>query len=1023
MKSNYFLSIIFFCFTNFLLAQEATISGTVKDTGKIPLPGVGVVVEGTNNGVLTDFDGQFTITAREGSVLVISYLGMASQKIVIGNQKTIEVILVEDLTQLGEVVIVGYGSQKKGDITGAVSTVELKDIEARPLTSSSQILQGKVAGVSVTQSSGSPGDDDATIRIRGISSIDNNNDPLVIIDDIPGQLSDVNPADIESISVLKDAASASIYGSRASAGVIVIKTKRAKVGRLSFDFNTITAVQFATKLPKTLDSWVHAELTNEALRNVGQPDQYSREDIELYKFGIDPTRPNTDWYGTFLGTGLTQSSFLNVRQGAENFTFTGSVGYYNQEGILKGTASDKVTYRTRFDSYFLNRKLKFGVALSGYNQGVTELINSTSSIMGILAATNPTTFIKSLPDEEGNTFYSGQGRYLGAKDFGGGIDRTRNSLINQYYIQLEPIQDLKAKLTYGNDVNNLEYERFIPEMFFAGNILGESPSLTLSSLEKSFTSTTNSTLTTTLDYSKRLKKHNFSALLGYERLERIFKFDYAKVDDLSSNQPIFDFGDPNSNFLRSNANESSTVSYFGRLNYSFASKYLLELNIRRDGSSRFAPKNQWGNFPSLSAGWVISKEKFMKSLDYLDLKFRGSWGRLGNQSIGSYYAASDQMSGSEFYNFGGTAVSGRGTTVLANPDTRWETTEQINLGFDLKLFNRFSATFEYFDKKTYDILARVTIPTSLGVSERPYQNIGDMTNKGFELTLGYSSKQNENGFNYSINTNFTYLKNEVTDLGGLDFVDQSDVLRSQVGHPFASFYGYKVDGIYQVDDFTWQNNSDPAIEHYERDYQLKAEIPNPSSIIPRVWPGDEKFRDVDDNGVINSDDKTIIGSSVPKFYYGGTINLSYKNWGLNIIGQGVGGAEAYQNGYLQKFLFSGSNSSIQQFQADNRWTFDNPSSTNRRLTKSLERNALQSSYYVTNASYFRVKNIELSFSLPEALIKQYNISRLRLFMSVENILTFTNYIDGFDPERPYDVTNQPFHPQIQSLSFGLNLNF
>ncbi|ALJ04499.1 hypothetical protein APS56_04805 [Pseudalgibacter alginicilyticus] len=1008
----------------FSYGQHNRVSGLVVDGSGIPIPGAIVIVKGTTIGTLTDFNGEFTIAPLEDNEIIrVSYLGYVPQEINIKGLTELKMVMQEEISELNEVVLIGYGSQKKIEVTGAVSTVELKDVESRPLTSSSQILQGKVAGVSVTQSSGSPGDDNATIRIRGISSIDNNNDPLVIIDDIPGQLSDVNPADIESISVLKDAASASIYGSRASAGVIVIKTKRASVGKLSLDFNTITAVQYATKLPETLDSWVHAELTNEALRNVGQQDQYSREDIELFKYGIDPIRPNTDWYGIFLGDGLTQNSFLNVKQGTEDFTFTGSVGYYNQKGILKGTESDKVTYRTRFDSYFLNRKVKIGVALSGYDQVVDELISSTASLMNVLSATNATTFVESLPDEEGVTYYSGQGRYLGAKDFGGGIDRTTKSLITQYYMQIEPIKNLQAKLTYGNNKYNLEYQRFVPEMFFAGNILGESPSLTDSSLEKRFTSTTNSTLTTTLNYSKRLKKHNFSALLGYERLERIYQTDYAKVDDLSSNQPIFDLGDPNSYFLTSNANESSTVSYFGRLNYSFASKYLLELNMRRDGSSRFALENQWGNFPSISAGWVISKEKFMKSLDYLFLKLRGSWGRLGNQSIGSYYAASDQMSGSEFYNFGGSVVSGRGTIVLANPDTKWETTEQINLGFDLELFNRVSATFEYFDKKTYDILARVTIPTSLGVSERPYQNIGDMTNKGFELSLGYTSKPNKNGFSYSINTNFTYLKNEVTDLGGLDFVDQSDVLRSQVGHPFASFYGYKVDDIYQVDDFTWQNDSDPSIEHYNRDYQLKDENADPSGIMPRVWPGDEKFRDIDGNGIINSDDKTIIGRSVPKFYYGGTINLSYKNWGLNIIGQGIGGAEAYQNGYLQKFLNNGSNSSIQQFQADNRWTFDNPSTKYRRLTKSLERNGLESSYYVTNASYFRIKNIELSYNLPKEVIERLNISRLRLFFSAENILTFTNYISGFDPERPYNVTNQPFHPQIQSLSCGLNLNF
>lgn len=1006
-----------------MLAQEILISGIVKDSKSTPLPGVNILEEGTYNGTLTNFDGEYSLKVKEGSTLVFSYLGMETQKFEVGKQKIINIILEEDVANLDEIVVVGYGSQKKGNITGAISTVELKDVKGRSLTSSSQVLQGKVAGVSVTQNSGSPGDDDATIRIRGISSIDNNNDPLVIIDDIEGSLSDVNPSDIESISVLKDAASASIYGSRASAGVIIVKTKRAKNGSLSLEYNGFTSIQNATKLPKTLDSWTHAELTNEALRNVGQNEQYTREDIELYKYGLDPTKPNTDWYSAFLGTGFINNNFLSVKQGSENFTFSGSLGYYNQDGILKGTASDKITYRSRFDTYFLNRKLKVGVSLSGYDQNVQELISSTTTIMNTLAATNSTTFVESLPDEEGVSYYSGQGKYLGAKDFGGGIDRSNSSLISQYYIQLEPIKNLEGKVSYSNNIFKNNYQRLVPELFVSGNILGESPSLSDSSLEKSFSETTNSSFIATLNYSKWINKHYFSTLFGYERLERIYNYDYAKVTDLSTNQPIFDFGDPNSHYVTSNANESSTISYFGRLNYSYKYKYLLELNIRRDGSSRFSPENQWGNFPSLSAGWKISEEKFMKSLDYLDLKFRGSWGKLGNQNIRSYYAASDQMSGSEYYDFGGTVVPGRGITVLANPDIRWETTEQINIGFDLKLYNRLTATVDFFDKKTYDILARVTVPSSLGISENPYQNIGDMTNKGFELSLGYTSKQIENGLNFSINTNFSYLKNEVTDLGGLDFVDHSSVLRSQVGESFSSFYGYKVDGIYQVSDFTWQNDSDPMVDHYDRDYQLKTENPDPSGIMPRVWPGDEKFKDIDGNSIIDADDKTIIGSSIPKFYYGASINLSYKNWGLNIIGQGVGEAQAYQSGYLLKFLKNGSNSSITQSAAENRWTFDNPSTTNRRVTKSLERDKLESDYYVHDASYFRIKNVEISYKIPASLTSKLGADSFRVFISAENILTFTNYVDGFDPERPYNNTNQPFHPQISSLSLGLNLNF
>lgn len=1020
-----FLSLLLFgiIFSNSLLGQKITVKGVVTDINKTPLPAVSVFEQDKSNGIVSDFDGNYSITVDSGSILVFTYLGMATKKVKVSSSSTLNIILEEDVANLDEIVIIGYGSQKKGDITGSIATVELKDVGSRPATSTSQILQGKISGVSVTQSSGSPGDDEATIRIRGISSIDNNNDPLVIIDDIQGTLNDVNPADIESISVLKDAASAAIYGTRASAGVIVIKTKRAKNGSLSLNFNTITSFQRATRLPNTLNSWEHATLTNEALTNVGQPLQYTQEDIELYKFGIDPIRPNTDWYGAFLGTGVIQNNFLSIKQGSKNFKFTGSVGNYDQEGVLIGTASDKITYRSRFDTFFLDNKLKMGVSLTGYDQNVDDLTSSTRSVIGTLAATNATTFVESLPDEQGLTYFSGQGRYIGLKRLGGGITRRRKSLITQYYLQYEPLKNLKLKVTYSNNnlINN--YQRYTPGIFTAGNILANSVSEQLSSLEKSFSTTDRNTVFTTLRYSKRHKGHYASALLGYERLERIYSYDYAKIQDLTTNQPIFGFGDPNTQFISSSANESSTVSYFARVNYNYKYKYLLEFNFRRDGSSRFAPEHQWGNFPSLSGAWKVSKEKFMKKFDFMDLKFRGSWGRLGNQNIRSYYAASDQMSGSEFYSFGGSIVPGRGITVLADPDTKWETTEQTNIGFDLKLFNQFTATIDYFNKKTFDILARVTVPTSLGIEEQPYQNIGEMTNKGIDVDLGYRGSHKSDGVNYSINLNFSYLENEVTSLGGLDFVEHSETLRSQVGQPFSSFFGYKVDAIYQISDFTWQNNSDPSIDHYDRNYQLAAGTPDPSGILPRVRPGDLKFKDVDGNGIIDPEDKTIIGSSVPNFYYGGTLNLSYKNWGLNIIGQGVGGAQAYQSGRLLKFLFSGSNSSLIRSEVENRWTFENQSTTHRSVTKSLERDQLESDYYVHNASYFRVRNIELSYTIDADILKKLKIAKLRLFINAENVFLITKYVDGFDPERPYDVTTEPFHPQISSFSTGFNLNF
>lgn len=1028
MGKRIYLLLISLCIFVGVFAQNK-INGTVTDENKEPLIGVTVLIKNTTTGTITDDEGKYSLQiSGNNPTLVFSFIGLKTQEVAVGNRSIINIQMEPDLTQLSEVVAVGYGSQRRANLTGAVSTVSVGDVEGRAITSASQLLQGKVAGMNIVQNSGRPGDDGSTIRIRGISSIDNNNDPLVIIDGIEGSFDDVHPSDIESISVLKDAASASIYGSRASAGVIIIETKKGKAGKVKLDYTGNISAQKPTRLPEIVNSWEHAVLRNEARTNVGVTPYYSDDLIERFKYGIDPSYSNTDWVDLFFSTAFMQNHYISARGGGDNYRFSSSTGYTDQGGVLVGTSANKLSYRNQVDVDFLDKKLTVGFTYAGYNQDVYELPSGTNSVLSSVVSKPPTIWAESIPDEFGVVRYSAHGRELGAHYLGGGREYKRNSVDSRYYVQIKPTKNLVGRLSYSRNLYKQNYVMFLPEVV-AGDTEGNPTSRYESELEKRLTETKSNTLQFTVNYTKNFKKHKFSALGGYERFEYIFNTDYGKVKDLSTNQKIFDFGDPISHYLTSAANERSTVSYFGRLNYSFADKYLLEFNYRRDGSSKFAKHNRWADFPSLSGGWIVSEESFMQSLDFIDqFKIRASWGRLGNQNIGSYYAASDQMSGSEYYAFGHQIVPGRGTVVLANPDTRWETTEQTNLGFDLHLFNSFKMNFDYFYKTTYDILARVTIPPSLGVSSIPYQNIGSMLNEGIEITLGYDSRYKKDGINFSLNGNVGFLKNEVTNLGVLEFVDHSNILRSQVGEPFSSIYGYENDGIYQIADFNWQDDNNPDIPHVERTYVLKEELPDPSGIMFNPQPGDLKFRDVvslegEEKAMITPEDKTIIGKTVPSVTYGVNFNISYKNVSLNVIGQGVAGVESFQRGPTAQPFYNAGEFSVLREHAERRWTFENQSSKYMRLVEDKGRDALISSYYVFDASFFRLKNVEFSYSLPTSFLNKIKVERCRLFLSGENLLLITNYLSGFDPEKPSTTTSTGFHPQMVSYTLGVNLSF
>ena len=1007
-------------------AQLRTITGKVVDEQNKPLPGVVVKAGKANAGAATNLQGNYTLSVADTTkTLTFSFLSYVQQTVSINGKSVINVTLKESITELEEVVAIGYGTQTKANLTGAVSSVSVKEVEGRALTSADQILQGKLSGVTIVQNSGRPGDDNSEIRIRGVSSIDNNNDPLVIINGVQGNINDVNPNDIESISVLKDAASAAIYGSRASAGVIIIETKKGFTGKgLQVEYNVTGSMVDATRLPETVDSYTYASLLNEARVNVALAPIYNQTQLDLFKSGTDPNYPNTNWYDVYYKKAYMQNHYVSLRGGEKNYKFSNSVGYKDQQGILLGTSSKRLSFNSSLSGSFVKNKVKVNLGLVGYNEKGKELISPTSTVLAEISGSLPTAFVQSIDTLTGNAnLYSYPGRFLGAMDLGGGIENKQNSLNSRASVEVEPIKGLIGKVLLSNNKLKTDYVNFTPRFYTSGTYEETSINLRESSLEKRNSESNLNTFLASLEYTLKKGKQEAKFLAAHERLEMIYNYDMGSVKNLSSNQPIFNYGDPTSPFLSSAANETATASLFGRFNYSYAGKYLLELNMRRDGSSRFADGRKWGNFPSVSAGWRISEEGFFKGIKKdVYLKLRGSWGKLGNQNIFTQYAFADQMSGSEYYAFGNAIVPGRGTIILANKDTRWETTEQFDAGFDMILWNRLSITADYFNKKTYDILARVTIPPSLGVTVLPYQNIGDMVNKGIEMSIGYNSPVNSKKINYGFTVNASYITNKLTSLGGLPYVDHSATNRSVVGEPFSSFYGYKVDGIYQVSDFTWQNGSDPSVPHASRTYTLKPGMPNVSGVMSNPAPGDIKISDVKSDGVINADDKTLIGNPIPKLQYSLSANVSYKNFGLNVIAQGTGRTDAYMNGNLIGPFFNTTGPLLTSTVTD-RWTIDNPSDKYQRIYVDKGRDALITSYNIYNAAYFRLKSLQLSYTFNSAFTRKFDVSRCRVFVSGENLFLISDFPKGFDPERRSTNVTAAFHPQVATYSIGLNLNF
>jgi TonB-linked SusC/RagA family outer membrane protein len=989
--------------------RDIIINGKVSDVNGAPLPGVSVSIKGTTKGVITKTDGTFSLSvANANQTLVFSYIGYETKEIQ-SNATNFNIILIEKQSALNEVVVVGYGLQKKVNLTGAISTVNMKKQENAPLTNASQLLQG-VEGVYVNQAGGQPGRDVATIRIRGVGTLNNSN-PLVLVNGIEFALENVNPSDIESISVLKDAASASIYGSRAANGVILITTKGGKKDKFTIDYNYYTGKQYVNYLPDFVKDPVQfMEFRNQAQRNEGKTTvDYSDALIAEYKAGrlTDPNvYPNNDWLKIMFKPGTIQNHDLRFSAGTDKITYALSLNYLLQQGVLRGTDSKRyaLTYNTTAQ---VSNKLKLGAYLNVSYKDINEPVAGVANLMEMTfkaQAFHPTY----LPDGRyANTFVRTPGHNVFRNPLVLADEGKNNSIIQQALLNIFAEYKLPFNITYkingavnkGDNVNS----QFVPEIYLYQVKTGESQLVPFDGQGNRGTRQTNpaslnTTLFNTLSWEGTLnEKNNIKALAGYSRESFSNRSFFARNEGyLSNTLSELNAGSTNP-AVGGTSSESRLNSFFGRLNYVYDEKYLAEANFRYDGSSRFAPGRQWGFFPSVSLGWRINREAFMSNVTWVDeLKLRGSIGQLGNQNIDLFRYVNLVSLGRD-YPFGTSISSGAAVTAYNDPTITWETTTITNFGIDASLFqSKLTFTAELFKKRTTNILNAVTIPDQIGALTGPIRNIGTVDNTGVEVNLGYSGKIKE--FHYGISGGLTYVKNKVVDLkGGVIYAGRTIISE---GSPINSFYLINAAGIFQ-------NAQEIASSPFQN---------------INTKPGYLKYKDVNGDNAISESDRTIQGSNIPKLTYQFNVNLNYKRLSLNAFFQGVGTVYTYtENIGAMPFWFG---TSVTKEWLTDSWT---PTNTSARLPivttfeGSQTENYRNSTFWLKDAKYLRMKNIQISYAIPERWINKIGVKKALIFANGQNLLTFTP-LKGFDPEKNLGGSTFYEFPTVKTFTAGINIS-
>ena len=975
--------------------KNIPVSGTVTGDDNAPLTGVTVRVKGGKQMVLTDVNGRYSITAPENGVLVYSYISFENREITVDGRAQIDVLLHTDTKALTDVVVVGYGTQKKVNLTGAVSAIGAKELTLRPVGQTSAALQGVAPGVTVVQSSGRPGGDQGTIRIRGVGSLSDVN-PLVLIDNVEGSLNDIDPHLIDNISVLKDAASSAIYGSRAANGVILVTTKRAKSNQLAINYNMYVGKQDPTNLPKMVDAIDHMLLTNEAYVNVGRAPLYSDDLIQKYRTEGATNRdlyPNTDWQKEVLtGSGFMQSHFISVTGGSDRIKIATSVGYFDQKGIIENSGFSRLTLRNNADFKFSDKlSMRFDVQLV---RSITKEPGRGSDVVFH--------WMNRIPANQAGIYSNGNygegwnGDNPIAFTRNGGLDKTTapNALVNASLIY-KPLKWLTAEFTASpryTSSNENQFIRAVQTYKADGSLAYLSPAK--SSLLINDSKNVFNNYRATLTFNHSVNDHNFKLLLGGSREDyRNDSFSAYREGFVLPDYPVLNTGSAVNQLTTGSAADWSLQSAFGRFNYDYKSRYLFEVNGRYDGSSRFFTNHKYGFFPSVSAGWRLSEEDFFKPIKPVlkEFKIRGSWGRLGNQNIGdSYYPFTTAIS-SGSYTIGKQVVNIAALNTLANENISWETTEMSNIGADFTLFDHLDVTADYYVRKTHDILLQLNVPLTGGLGA-PFQNAGTVQNKGWELGLTYHGGK---AFRYDVSFNISDVKNKIIDLHGIKNLYNSSLNVNQEGYAIGSIYGLEALGFFQ---------SDAEAASWAKQYGV-------------TKAGDIKYKDQNGDGIINDADYGPIGSTIPRYTYSSTINLSYKGIGLNVFLQGVGKANGllYQQGIMPFF-----NGGTVQEQHKDHWTPTNTNAAFPRFAFSEVNNEKVSSFWMKDASYLRFKNIQLSYRLPDKWLSKLTVKGARVYVNGQNLLSIDNFWEGYDVEAP--VGRGSVYPQVKTYTIGLDIN-
>lgn len=980
------------------VAPKRGISGKVLDEKGAGLPGVSVVVKGTQVGATTDAEGFFQLqipgTSNDAAILVFSFVGFTSQEVPVGKQDVFSITMQPENKTLSEVVVVGYGTQKKVNLTGSVSVVTAEELVKRPAGQTSSALQGMVPGLTVTQRSGQPGKDGGNLRIRGVGTTGDSN-PLVILDGVESSINNVDPNEIESISVLKDASSAAIYGSRAANGVILITTKRGSEKGMSVNYNMYAGWQTPTDLPNIVNGLDHMNLINEAYTNTGRSPLYTEQQIQDYitKGPSDRDQfPDTDWQKlTLKKSGFMQSHYVGVNGGNDKVKVLGSFSYLDQKGIIPNTGFKRYNLRVNSDIKISN-KLSAAMDIFLRKTDLEEPSSGTAYIFH---------WMRRIPANQAGVLSSGQygegwnGDHPLARAKDGGLNKesTLSSIIN-LNLAYKPTSWLTANLIYAPKFNLPQSKSFnntIQTYRFDGSPSYAVPSR--NSLDVGYSKEFYNNLRALVTFDKTFDEtHHLTVLGGFQREDQTNDWvsAYREVFILPDYQEI-NSGNRLNERTGGSASQWALQSYFGRINYSFKDRYLFEANARYDGSSRFAKGNRYALFPSFSAGWRIINEPFMQSLSnhITDLKLRASWGKLGNQNIGLYPFAAFVGIGNSNYVFDNLNTTGASLNEMANSNIKWETTTVSNIGLDMTLWSKFNLTAEYYKRRTSDILLRLDIPTMLGLTA-PYQNAGVVDNKGWDVSLAYRDRVG--AFRYGVTVNLSDVKNNVVDMRG---VLRTDRQVNNEGSPIGAFYGYVADGFFQTAD------------------EVKAHAKQ----FGNVAPGDIKYKDLNGDGIINNLDQKVIGSPVPRYTYSTNFDLGYHGFDLSVFLQGVGKVDNYLTGHGIMPFFEGS--TIQENQKDS-WRPDNTHAEFPRLAFNESNNVQTSSFWLKNASYLRIKNIQLGYNFPQSLLKN-KIQKLRIYASGQNMFTFDKFWPGFDVEAP--VGNAGWYPQMKVYTVGIDVRF